>query len=364
VNKKPVNPTVSAEACALLRYFYSIKGKQTLSAQHDFISSGTKYCDRIKELTGRRPSIWGSDLSFCFTGSDPKSHKHCGPMNLIDPGLAVTASDLQFAACDMSVEFPNDLPEKTPDEIMVAGVTPHAMRQALVERIKEQHAKGHIITLMWHTLVPGNGDCGPYEQLWMSGGLLKTQWEELITPGTVLHTKWLAEVDTIAVYLKQLCDAGIPVLWRPYHEMNGVWFWWCNQPGPRGYRQLWIQLYERLAVHHGLNNLLWVWNAHAPRDWKNDEAYAYADFYPDEKYVDILATDIYRRDYKQSHYDDLIVLANGKPVALAEVGELPPDEVLDRQPWAWVMPWGHLFFLCNTKAEIKAFYHRSDVISL
>lgn len=364
MKKKPVNPKASAEACALLEYFYSIKGKQTLSAQHDFLSSGTKYCDRVKELTGREPLIWGSDLGFCFKGANPEPNKHCGPMNLIDPGLAVTASDLQFAARDMSAEFPDGFPEKTPDEMIVAGVTPSVMRQALVERIKEQHAKGHVITLMWHALAPGNNDCGPYEQLWMHGGLPKDQWKELITPGTALHTKWLAEVDTIAVYLKQLCDAGIPVLWRPYHEMNGVWFWWCNQPGPRGYQQLWIQLYERLAVHHGLNNLLWVWNAHAPRDRKNDEAYPYPDFYPGANYVDILATDIYRRDFQQSHYDDLVSLAAGKPVALAEVGELPPDEVLDRQPWAWVMPWGHLAFLFNTQAEIKAFYHRSDVISL
>lgn len=362
---KPVNQQASVEACRLLEFIYSIKGTQVLSAQHDFLSSGTKYCEQVKRITGVAPAIWGSDLGFFFEGTNPETNKHCGPMNLIDPGLAVTASDLQFAARDMMAAHPDGFPSKAPDEMVVPGITPHAMRQALVERIKAQHKKGHIITLMWHALKPGKGDRGPYEDLWMPGGLPPDQWEELITPGSALHQKWLADVDAIAVYLKQLRDARIPVLWRPYHEMNGVWFWWGNKPGPKGYQRLWIMLYERLALHHGLNNLLWVWNAHAPRDRKNDEAYPYADFYPGAEYVDMLASDVYRQDYQQSHHDDLLPLANGKPIALAEVGELPPDDVLDRQPeWVWVMPWGHLGFLFNTEDEIRAFYRRDDIRSL
>jgi len=38
-------------------------------------------------------------------------------------------------------------------------------------------------------------------------------------------------VDTIAIYLKQLQAAHVPLLWRPYHEMNGNWFWWGNRVG-------------------------------------------------------------------------------------------------------------------------------------
>ncbi len=46
------------------------------------------------------------------------------------------------------------------------------------------------------------------------------EWKDLITPGTDIHRKWTERVDTIASYLKQLQDLNIPVLWRPYHEMN------------------------------------------------------------------------------------------------------------------------------------------------
>ena len=69
-----------------------------------------------------------------------------------------------------------------------------------------------------------------------------------------------AGVDKIAGYLKELQDAEIPVLWRPYHEMNGDWFWWGKKKGEDGYKKLWSMMYDRFVNFHGLNNLLWVFN--------------------------------------------------------------------------------------------------------
>jgi len=360
----PVNPKASPEARELLNSLYSVKGKKILSAQHDFISSGTRYCEKTKELCEKSPLIWGSDFSFFLKNeSSPIGKHHCAPINLMEPGSIVTADDDEFS----SVKLERDASCLTDEgDVFVDGAESHVMRQALVETVKAQHAKGHIITLMWHELFPGpDGDRGAYDSLWMPGGCSQEQWDELVTPGTMLHGYWLEQVDTIAVYLKQLCAAHIPVLWRPFHEMNGVWFWWCNKPGPDGFSELWKMLYERLTIHHGLNNLLWVWNTNAPRDTKNDEAFAYELFYPGAEFVDVLAADVYRKDYKQSHHDDLLKLADGKPIALAEVGELPPNDILDQQPeWLWVMPWGHLGFLYNSDDEINAFYGRENVLSL
>lgn len=360
----PVNPNATPEACELLEFIYSVKGKKTLSAQHDFISSGTRYCQKTKELAGKFPLIWGSDFSFYLQNEpSPIGKHHCAPINLIEPGLIVTANDDEFS----SVKMGRDASELTDAaDVFVDGAEPHVMRQALVETVKVQHAKGHIITLMWHALFPNpDGDCGSYNNLWMPSGCSQEQWMELVTPGTELHGYWLTQVDEVAGYLKQLCAARIPVLWRPYHEMNGVWFWWGNKPGPDGFSKLWKMLYERLTVHHGLNNLLWVWNTNAPRDTKDDEAFAYELFYPGPEWVDVLAADVYRKDYRQSHHDDLLQLADGKPIALAEVGELPPNDILDQQPgWLWVMPWGHLGFLYNSAEEIDAFYGRNNVLPL
>lgn len=122
--------------------------------------------------------------------------------------------------------------------------------------------------------------------------------------------------------------------------MNGEWFWWGGRPGPGGYQALYRMTFERLVHFHRLDNLVWVWNANAPDGPKVGPYHAY---YPGPEWVDILATDIYR-GYAQSHHDDLVKLAAGKPVALGEIGKPPTPEELSAQPaWTWFMGWSNIF---------------------
>ena len=124
-------------------------------------------------------------------------------------------------------------------------------------------------------------------------------------------------------------------------------------------------MYEYYTNHHKLNNLIWVWNPNTPRDRPNDEAWPYAEFYPGNQYVDILAGDVYRNDYKQSHHDELIELGKGKPIALGEVGQIPTPEILNKQPyWAWYMPWGYLHFVLNDEASIGKLMASEQVLTL
>ena len=101
-------------------------------------------------------------------------------------------------------------------------------------------------------------------------------------------------------------------------------------------------MYDYFVRHHGLNNLLWVWNPNAPRDIPGEAAYGFKDFWPGAEFVDILALDIYGDDWKQSHYKDLLRLADGKPIAVG-ISVPPPDsQVLQSQDrWAWFMAWGN-----------------------
>src|SRR5262245_37338727 len=159
----------------------------------------------------------------------------------------------------------------------------------------------------------------------------------MITPGTVINERWKSQVDVIAWYLKQLRNAGVPVLWRPYHEMNGGWFWWGRKPGENGYKKLYRMLYERLTDFHGLNNLIWVYNCNE----LSDNVDSYDTYYPGDDVVDVLATDVYRQGFAQRDYDQLLALAGGRPIALGEVGVAPTEELLKSQPkWAWFMRWG------------------------
>lgn len=343
---KNVNPNATKEARQLLQFLYDIQGEYILSGQHNFINTGSKYTELIKEMTGKYPIVWGSDFSFAYEGDQPERFQHCGPLNLPDPG-----SNMDVPRSERVVE--------------ILDVSPHEMRQAMVQNAIEKHREGFIITLMWHACPPGFGDSCNGEKIWaMENRPTPEEWEELTTDGTPTNLAWKQQADTIAYYLKQLRDANVPVLWRPYHEMNGVWFWWCNHKGENGFKKLWIMMYDYFVNHHELDNLIWVWNTNAPRDIPGDEAFAYEDFWPGAEYVDVLAADVYRGDWKQSHHDDLLKLANGKPIAIGEMAPPPTPDLLDAQPnWTWFMPWGNLVLWGEGPENIKALFASDRVLS-
>ena len=343
-----INPAATEKTVTLYDFIQDIQGRYTLSGQHNFVGKGSDYSDKLEEITGKKAIVWGSDFSFCVEGDNALRFQHCGPANL----PAIPWEKPRAARDSMKLQF--------------LDITLDEARIMTVEEIKIRHSEGHIITLMWHGCFPTDGDCCEGSSIWaMENRPSPEQWDELVTNGTALNETWKVSADKIAGYLKQLQDADIPVLWRPYHEMNGVWFWWCNHKGEQGFRRLWIMMFDYFTNHHELNNLIWVWNTNAPRDIPGDEAWAYEDFFPGIEYVDILAADVYRNDYKQSHHDQLVELSEGKPIALGEVGDIPASEVLEQQPvWSWFMPWGWILFMANEPDMINEVYRSERVLTL
>ena len=249
-------------------------------------------------------------------------------------------------------------------------------RNEMIEETIKRYNDGYIVTLMWHANPPVKArlqiddakaapDWGHSYVSWYK--MPEDEWLRIVTPGTEEHKIWLNDVDEVAEHLKKLQAANVPVLWRPYHEMNGMWFWWGNRRGENGFTKLWKMMYDRMVNHHGLNNLLWVWNANAPRDWKDDEAYPYELFYPGNDYVDVLAADIYKNDYQQSHHDELVELGGpGKVIALGEVGVAPTPEILAQQPqWVWFMIWAHFNWTPdqNTAESLQTLHDDGRVIT-
>lgn len=334
----PINPNASVEARNLLDFLYSINGKYTLTGQHNFASSGSRYDEVVHQITGKSPVVWGCDFSFNVQGDSAKNFHHCGPLNLVNPK----------------------------DPFAFHDISPLEIRNQMIAEAKKQYAKGHIITLMWHHCPPQYGDSCDGNKVWaMENRPTPAEWDSLVTEGTTLNGQWKKQADGIAKYLKQLQEAKIPVLWRPYHEMNGVWFWWCKQKGEQGFSRLWRMMYRYFTDVHQLNNLIWVWNTNAPRDIPGDEAFPYDQFFPGIEYVDVLAADVYRRDYKQSHHDDLLKLAQGKLIALGEIGQLPTVEQLATQRhWSWFMTWGYFIDKYNDSADVRAIYNHPDCLTL
>jgi mannobiose 2-epimerase len=303
---EPVNQNATAEARTLLKFLYSLKGNRIISGHHNSAATPDKFPNRVKEVTGKTPEVWGCDFGSYYKKGEG---------------------------------------------------------ERIVREAYQKYREGYIITLMWHAGRPQDDPPFGWKES-IQAKLTDHEWKELTTPGTRLNARWLEQVDIVAEYLKDLQNLGVPVLWRPYHEANGVWFWWGNRKGEYGAAKLYRMMYDRYVHHHNLNNLLWVWNTNAPRQLINDEAYAYEDFFPGLDYIDVLATDIYHRDYQQSHHDELAILGKGKLIALGEVGEVPNPEILERQPlWSWFMVWADFVDTHNTPEQMKALYSTPRVLT-
>jgi mannan endo-1,4-beta-mannosidase len=296
----PVNPHATPEARALLAYLQSISGKGTITGQHNFPNDGSRWTDQAYDLTGKYPGLYGED--FGFSAGDDK------------------------------------------DSVL--------SRPATIQEVKRQYKNGAVIALMWHAVRPTEDEPVTFRDS-VQGHLTDYEWQQLLTPGSPLYNRWCAQVDVIAGYLRQLRDAHVPVLFRPYHEINGNWFWWGGRPGKGGSSALYRQLYDRFVNVHHLDNLVWVWNVNSP----SGSAGPIADYYPGAQFADVAAIDIYG-EFKQEYYTSMFALADGKPIALAEVGGLPSPEVLEQQPrWAYFMAWSGVLDGMNTLDQINAVYH-------
>jgi mannan endo-1,4-beta-mannosidase len=303
---QPVNPHASPEARALLAYLHSISGKGIVTGQHNYPNTGARWTDMAYDLTGKYPGLYGQD--FGFSAGEDK------------------------------------------DSVL--------SRPAMIEEVKRQYKNGSIIALTWHEVRPTDDEPVTFSQS-VQGKLTDYEWQELLTPGTPIYNRWCAQVDVVAGYLRQLRDAHVPVLYRPYHEINGNWFWWTGRPGKDGSAALYRQLYDRFVNVHHLDNLVWVWNVNAPNPgWP-----PVAEYYPGANYADVVSMDIYG-EFKQEYYDSMLTLAADKPIALAEVGALPTPDVLEKQPrWTYFMSWSELIQASNKLDNTLAVYHSPQAIN-
>ena len=298
-NAAPINENATKEARQLLNYLYKIQGKHVLSGQHNAPHELRISTDTIVSYVGEATAIWGSDF---------------------------------------------------------INVRKEADWKVTIDEALQAHQSGAIITLMYHQGRPYPDSIGFFRDK-----INDEDWEELITPGTAIHQTWQKDIDKLAAHLKVLQENNVPVLWRPYHEMNGPWFWWGRKLGENGYPQLWQMLYQRLTEYHQLNNLIWVWNANAP---KKDSLFAYHFYFPGIEHVDVLAADIYLGDYKQSHHDQLLEMADGKPIAMGEIGKVPSPEIFDQQDeWVWFMIWHKFPWTKNTREDVQALYKHPKVLT-
>ena len=152
--------------------------------------------------------------------------------------------------------------------------------------IRDAYGRGGVVTISWHLRNPLTG---------------KTAWDA--APGTVasmlpggeknaLYKTWLDKVATFLLDLKGKNGEYIPVIFRPYHELNGSWFWWGkNHCTPEELKQLWHFTVRYLRDTKNIHHLLYAFNT--DRFASREE---YFERYPGDEWVDVVGFDIYQRN--------------------------------------------------------------------
>ena len=305
VAAKLVTPSPSAEAVKLYDFFKSIYGKKQLSGAMGEVAWGTAYVDAIAQKYGKYTAIVGFDYI----------HIPYSPANWID----------------------------------YSDITP----------VKKVWDAGSIPAVTWHWNVPDGK------------GRYTTDSKAPFSPSKIFvngsDEQRIAEADVaeMAASLTKLRDAGIPVIFRPFHEAAGdytwgTWFWWGKE-GVEVTKQLYGWLFNKLTNEYKLNNLVWVWTVQCTREGKPTGLADLRSAYPGDNYVDIVGPDIYDEPLSdQSGYFNLVnsLVEGRKMVALTETGNLldPTVQFKNHTLWLYFMSW---YEWCDSGAALGTEWNKN-----
>ena len=303
------------EARELLQYLHTVAGKQIITGQH----TQTIPCEEItyiRENTGKEPKLRGFEL----------------------------------LAYSPNINYEDASPECLKEVEENKGTVETALQWA-----RENRPDG-ILTFSFHWFSPiGGRDKSFYAE--------HTDFDaaKVLQEGTPERTAFYHDMDVIAEILQRFQEENIPILWRPFHESYGTWFWW-GAKGAEVARDLYRLMFDYYTGVKNLHNLLWVWNCDIP------------EAYPGDTYVDVVSMDVYLPEYQATDYADTyekLVQATSreKVAALAEIGYLPDVDLLQKSriPWAYYMTWSKEFCIgeqYNSVKNLKKMYGSEYAVTL
>lgn len=159
------------------------------------------------------------------------------------------------------------------------------------ELMLEAYHRGGINTVSWHLR-------NPFTQ-GSSWDVSSDKVVQSIIPGGDKHNLYIKWLDRLAAFFQSVQTKDgtlVPILFRPFHEHTGSWFWWgeklCTK---KDYIALWQFTVTYLRDKKNVHNLLYIYS---PDFVKNGQEYF--DRYPGDNYVDILGQDLYHRGGKET----------------------------------------------------------------
>lgn len=227
--------------------------------------------------------------------------------------------------------------------------------------IQDAYARGGVSTISWHVGNPLTG---------------KNAWDTThesvssVLPGGQQHHKYTLWLDKVAVFLQSLktpTGEPIPVLFRPFHELTGTWFWWGkNNCTPKQFIDLWNFTQDYLMQVKNIHHLIYVYNT---ADFEDEVSFLIR--YPGDNKVDMLSFDRYQYEGADGRATFLRVMNQQlgiltkvasdkqKIAAIAETGyEAIPDPnwwtgtlypLLKQYPVSHVLVWRNAGFMKTTK---------------
>lgn len=184
------------------------------------------------------------------------------------------------------------------------------------------HERGGIVTFSWHPRNPLTGG-----DAW---DISSDQVVASILPGGEKHEYfmgWLAKAADFLESIKTVEGQAVPVIFRPWHEHTGSWFWWGQKLcTTEQYKALWEMTYDYMVKVRGLDNLVW---AYSPGAGELSSPEVFAERYPGDEIIDMVGFDCYagqdRGGYMRSMKNALDITKafadeHGKLMAVTETG--------------------------------------------
>lgn len=159
-----------------------------------------------------------------------------------------------------------------------------------INNVKIAYAKGIINTFSWHLREPNKEDS--FYAADMTSEQKTTAFKSIL-PGGANHDWYKKKLDKIASVILSLKGSNgelIPIIFRPFHEFDGSWFWWgADFCSPEEYKTAYQFTVNYLKNTKGVHNILY---AFSPDNSYTTEA-NYLSRYPGDQYVDVLGMDNY-----------------------------------------------------------------------
>lgn len=234
---QPADPAATPATVQLYNRLHTLLGKGVLFGHQDDLAYGVNWKYQynrsdVKDVCGDYPAVYGWDLG------------------------------------RLELDSPSNL-DKVPFD-------------SIRSYIRTVYDRGGVNTISWHLNNPGSGGSA-----WDTSHVVKD-----ILPGGEKHQLYITWLDKLVVFLQSLKGSdgtAAPVIFRPFHEHTGSWFWWGQrQCTKEEFVQLWqftIQYLQQKGVHNALY-------AYSAADYSTESGYL--ERYPGDAFVDVVGTDIYQ----------------------------------------------------------------------